>query len=556
MIYDKNPPYPHYDHLRFAKEPLKSIYVFWRLFTTLALVPIWVTYYALIPRRYRPRASWNLRQIVNVMFTRRIYKVTEVAGVTWGTRDPSVAPDERLLRETRFEWVKPLPEKYRTGIVKDHVPFTDVGCFVWPKKSSPISNGSGKDLIDFGDSQQLTSSSEVDLEIGNDKIPIIGIFMHGGGYCHMSAHESSRTSRIPRNLIKRKICHEVYSVEYRLLQHAPFPAVVIDAAAVYAHVVERYKKAHNSRWKIILIGDSSGGNLVLSLARWLRDEGHLPLPDGLLLLSVSPLRHLLFDFLADYFMIYQPSCDTSHALPETLSSYIPRPNANSDYLVDTPEPRALLQRTFLGFKYHSGSEPPDIDEEKRLMEVVHSEYVSPCSPIVLKRWGHQLKQDPEGEHEENFKRHIFHRLPTDLRKTRSPETLNKVVAAATVSLEHDNPYHKSCRFPKLFGDFPRTLVVCGDAERLVREVRSLISAMETDGVDLQTHWAPDACHDPLILSEFWWDKKVLEECWNAIGEWAKGFEAVPTVNKTDSTKTSQDGNPGSPSSMDEIVATQ
>jgi hypothetical protein len=26
--------------------------------------------------------------------------------------------------------------------------------------------------------------------------------MHGGGYCHMSAHESSRTSRIPRRLIK------------------------------------------------------------------------------------------------------------------------------------------------------------------------------------------------------------------------------------------------------------------------------------------------------------------------------------------------------------------
>lgn len=82
---------------------------------------------------------------------------------------------------------------------------------------------------------------------------------------------------------------EVYSVEYRLLQHAPFPAVVQDAAAVYAHVVEQYgiKKA---KCKVVLIGDSSGGNLVLALARWLRDEGHLPLPDGLLLLSVSPYR--------------------------------------------------------------------------------------------------------------------------------------------------------------------------------------------------------------------------------------------------------------------------
>ena len=30
------------------------------------------------------------------------------------------------------------------------------------------------------------------------------------------------------------------AVEYRLLQHAPFPAAVQDAAAVYAHVLGKY----------------------------------------------------------------------------------------------------------------------------------------------------------------------------------------------------------------------------------------------------------------------------------------------------------------------------
>jgi hypothetical protein len=43
-----------------------------------------------------------------------------------------------------------------------------------------------------------------------------------------------------------------------------------------------------ARTKIILIGDSAGGNLVLALARWIRDEGLLPPPDGMLLLSVRP----------------------------------------------------------------------------------------------------------------------------------------------------------------------------------------------------------------------------------------------------------------------------
>ena len=132
-------------------------------------------------------------------------------------------------------------------------------------------------------------------------------------------------------------------MEYRLLQHAPFPAQVQDAAAVYYHIVQQHqlpspdggqrsahssdtrvahepedgvlrkdyltadhaplevknrlaneearsrvaKAAQNLRCKIVLIGDSAGGNLVLALARWIRDEARLPPPAGLLLLSPS-----------------------------------------------------------------------------------------------------------------------------------------------------------------------------------------------------------------------------------------------------------------------------
>lgn len=43
----------------------------------------------------------------------------------------------------------------------------------------------------------------------------------------------------------------------------------------------------NTNCKIVLIGDSAGGNLVLALARWIRDEGVLPPPEALLLLSPS-----------------------------------------------------------------------------------------------------------------------------------------------------------------------------------------------------------------------------------------------------------------------------
>jgi hypothetical protein len=185
---------------------------------------------------------------------------------------------------------------------------------------------------------------------------------------------------------------EIHAVEYRLLQHAPIPGALQDAAAVYAHIVTHHLGArkgpdgkyhypstpnyahpspsmerasdgktrfnnvalqpgtvvsptadaehqlhvetssgqfvirsnsvdpvisgndatpHSSmgsshlsqananpiasafRPRIILIGDSAGGNLVLALSRWIRDEAVLPVPDGMLLLSPScdPCMH-------------------------------------------------------------------------------------------------------------------------------------------------------------------------------------------------------------------------------------------------------------------------
>lgn len=125
---------PHLDEMPYSREPLKTLYVAQRLLTTMLLVPFWVLYYACVPRSRRPRPSWSLKQIVSVNFMRRVYRVAEVAGVTWGTRDPDANCDNRTLNETRFEWVEPLPEDLRSGIVvDDQVPFRRVGICVWPK---------------------------------------------------------------------------------------------------------------------------------------------------------------------------------------------------------------------------------------------------------------------------------------------------------------------------------------------------------------------------------------------------------------------------------------
>ncbi|KAJ3885128.1 Alpha/Beta hydrolase protein [Lentinula edodes] len=454
MLYDKTPQYPHFAHLPFAKEPFKAIYVFQRIITTVLLVPIWIL--SNLSRSRRPRKSWSLRQIVFVNFTRRIYRVTEVAGVTWGTRNPEDEPGTKELKETTFEWAPPLKESLRKGVAVDRfrrVPYKRVGCFVWRKEA-----------------------------LNKHQIPVVGVFFHGGGFSQLSAHEKSRTSHIPRRLMKDNLFTEIYAVEYRLLQHAPLPAVIMDAAAVYSHVVNKYYGPDYTRSteqpsrkpsKILLLGDSSGGNLALALARWIRDEQILPTPDGLLLFS--------------------PSCDTSHAFPSTHSSYIPRPHASTDYLTDTPEPRALMQRTFLGFKYRPGGtgwgqwkrgrnrEGREIEEETRsLMEIIHSEYVSPASPRVLRRWGHIDTYTP---------RNPAHSYPS-----RYPQ------------------------FHTLFAQFPKTLILIGDAERLTTEVGNLARAMGKD-----FRWIPDAVHDVFMIPPGWWDEKIKSEVWEDVKTWMTGF---------------------------------
>lgn len=207
MLYNSSPPFEHHSHLTFAYEPLKSLYVFQRLFTTILLVPCWWIYYFVLPRSYRPRPSWSLKQIIFVNFTRRISKVTEVAGMTWGTRNPEEEAKDGDLNETRFEWIESLPEDLRHGIVVsegDRVPFKRVGAFIWPKEApqSPIGGSATPSPqiphFDF----ESTSAAPRDIEASAADASIIGIFMHGGGYTHMSAHENARTSRIPRTLLK------------------------------------------------------------------------------------------------------------------------------------------------------------------------------------------------------------------------------------------------------------------------------------------------------------------------------------------------------------------
>jgi acetyl esterase/lipase len=102
------------------------------------------------------------------------------------------------------------------------------------------------------------------------------LYLHGGGYVFGSP-------RTHRNLVSR-ISHvtglPALSVDYRLPPAAVLPAPVDDALAVYRHLLDAGHPAE----RIVVAGDSAGGNLALALSLHAAEAG-LPLPAALVLLS-------------------------------------------------------------------------------------------------------------------------------------------------------------------------------------------------------------------------------------------------------------------------------
>ncbi|BGP39945.1 hypothetical protein JCM10450v2_003925 [Rhodotorula kratochvilovae] len=323
---------------------LKWFYCTHRVSSSLFLLPYWAIKYAVSKR---PRPSWSLAETLLVDFTRRVSAITDQAGVQHATRDPTSEPRRDDLKETRFEWVPGVRGDLLCGAVKDDdvAPLERVGTFIWERAEDvredyAMLNAKDAELNAEDDDAGSAFGSRYSLTDG-DKGDLIGVYFHGGGYTHFSAHESAQTSAIPRRLMQYDYFQAIHAVEYRLLPNSPFPAALQDGLSVYAHLVRAGVPAH----KIVLIGDSAGGNIVLALARWIRDTAKLAPPGGLILLS--------------------PWCDPSHSFPHSTTSFVPRPNPE-DYLADEPTARKLLVTSLLGTKPHSELASPYISPASQL----------------------------------------------------------------------------------------------------------------------------------------------------------------------------------------------
>jgi acetyl esterase/lipase len=95
--------------------------------------------------------------------------------------------------------------------------------------------------------------------------PGIIFYVHGGGFVSCSAATHRPITAALARLTQRR----VFSVDYRLAPEVRLPTAHQDVAAAYESLIRSGVQSS----EIALVGDSAGGNLVLSLAVQLRDHG-------------------------------------------------------------------------------------------------------------------------------------------------------------------------------------------------------------------------------------------------------------------------------------------
>lgn len=117
---------------------------------------------------------------------------------------------------------------------------------------------------------------------GEGPFPLM-VYFHGSGFvvCSLDTHDG-----ICRNLCAGSGC-VVVSVDYRLAPEHKFPAAIEDAMAATHWVAANGSAIGGDPGRIILAGDSAGGNLAAVTALRVRDEGGPRLLGQLLLYPVT-----------------------------------------------------------------------------------------------------------------------------------------------------------------------------------------------------------------------------------------------------------------------------
>ncbi|KAI9221944.1 Alpha/Beta hydrolase protein [Blastocladiella britannica] len=121
-----------------------------------------------------------------------------------------------------------------------------------------------------------------DMSESDRAVAPVVLYVHGGGF----TFNSLRTTRMNVAPLAKSLGASLLSVEYRLSPEHEYPAALHDVVSAYLYLI-RHENVDPAR--IVVMGDSAGGNLVLAATHFLRAHG-LALPAAVV--AISPWTDL------------------------------------------------------------------------------------------------------------------------------------------------------------------------------------------------------------------------------------------------------------------------
>jgi hormone-sensitive lipase len=126
---------------------------------------------------------------------------------------------------------------------------------------------------------KLNLKKLVKKKIGLGNVSKVIIHYHGGGFLSMS----SKSHQVYLKKYCKQLDALIFSVDYPLAPQSKYPELIENSIKAYLYIINVIEKVMKLKeYKIVLMGDSAGGNICLSVLNWLI-MNKLTLPKALFL---------------------------------------------------------------------------------------------------------------------------------------------------------------------------------------------------------------------------------------------------------------------------------
>ncbi len=200
------------------------------------------------------------------------------------------------------------------------------------------------------------------------------LYVHGGGFRILS-----KSTHWVMALVFARRGYVVFNIDYRLAPAHPFPAALEDACAAYAWVCAHAAEYGADPERLVLAGESAGGNLVASLAAaacFERDEPYARevFEAGVVPRAVLPACGLHQVSDPGRFRRRKPGLSrfVADRIEEVAHAYLGHPTPPSSPALDLADPVRLfesdapLARPLPPFLLTCGTADPILDDTRRL----------------------------------------------------------------------------------------------------------------------------------------------------------------------------------------------